>query len=138
MSRLTGNGCGRRWRCELVAVIPLGVMSIGLAFAPTAGAGTIDCGEIAYPNSRESGILTVNPGGPTCADATAVLIAHFAQVLGETDQLRPLPPSSPLRRYHCVTDFQMAGGMKGITECRFIIGEGNDADDAMEIVVLPD
>jgi hypothetical protein len=120
-----------------VGAVFLGLASAGLAVNTVASAGTISCGEIAYPNSREVGILTVDPGGPTCADATAVLIAHFADVLGETEQLRPLPESSSLQRYDCFTDFQMAGGMKGTTECRYIIGEGNAADDAMEIVVLP-
>ncbi|WP_155942941.1 hypothetical protein [Mycobacterium sp. 141] len=119
------------------AGMALAIAIVGcLAWAPTANADEVSCGELAYPNSRKTGTLMIDAGGPSCDQARAVLNDHFAQVLGG-DSIPRLPASSPLRRYHCDTDFTMAGGMRGTTMCKYIVGEGNDADQAMEIVVLP-
>lgn len=108
----------------------------GLLTAPGANASGLSCGQISYPNSRQVGVLTVYPGGPSCLDARAVIDNHFAAVLTD-DTLPTLPLSSPLRSYDCQTDFTRAGGHHGYTECRYIVGEGNDADNAMEIDILP-
>lgn len=129
------RGAGSR----LAHAIVLAVSTTGvfLAAAPHAAADEVICGEVVYPNgSGQAGTLTLDAGGPTCADAWTVLNAHFAEVLGD-DSLGSIPSGSSLGRYHCYTNFSMSGGMSGLTECRYIIGEGNDADDAMEILVVP-
>ena len=109
---------------------------VAIAIAPAASAQEVVCGDVAYPNSRMVGTLVVHSAARACADARAVLEDYFGEVF-PNGGFAQLDSSSPLRGYDCETDFERRGGMRGYTECRYIIGEGNDADGAVQIDVLP-